>query len=139
MLRRGAFSDQIEMRYPFLYRPLVEFSLGLSPELICRAGLTKRVLRESLAGLIPDEIQSRKTKGGLDARVMWSLGRERKRLSELLSNPVLADLGCVRPRELREATERARCGEVACSAFLLSALALETWMAIRDGRWQRAA
>lgn len=139
VLRRGAFSDQIEMRYPFLYRPLVEFSLGLSPELICRAGLTKRILRESLAGVIPDEIRGRKTKGGLDARVMWSLGRERQRLSQLLSSPVLADLGCVRPQALKDATERARCGEVACSAFLLSALALETWMAIRDGRWQRAA
>jgi len=139
VLRRGAFSDHIEMRYPFLYRPLVEFALGLTPQSICRAGLTKRLLREAMRGVIPDEVYHRSTKGGLDARVMWSLNRERARLSRMLAQPVLADLGCIRPRALRDATEQARCGHVPCSAFLLSALALETWLAIRAGRWQRAA
>lgn len=49
-LERGPFQDGIEMRYPFLHRPLVEHSLRLLPSLRIRPEYGKHVLREAMRG-----------------------------------------------------------------------------------------
>jgi asparagine synthase (glutamine-hydrolysing) len=125
----------IEMRYPFLYRPLVEFSLRLPATLRVRPGAQKWVLRQALRDTLPAEVLSRRGKGGIDSRLLWSLERERHRLAELLRSPHTADLGWIRPAPLRAAVESARCGNTRDLAPLLCALSLETWMAVRAGRW----
>jgi asparagine synthase (glutamine-hydrolysing) len=135
-LRRGTYPDGVDVRYPFLHRPLVELAIGLAPELITRGGYTKIVLREAMRETLPEIVRQRRSKGGLDSRVAWSLGRERKRLARLLNNPILAEMGLIRPDRLRTAVERARCGDMPCTAFLISTLALETWLAVRAGLWE---
>lgn len=139
MLERGPFQDGIEMRYPFLHRPLVEHSLRLPPSMRIRPGGGKHVLREAMRGILPEEIRTRRGKGGIDARLLWALNRERARLDDLLRDPEIARRGWVRADALRAATERARQGEVRSLPFLLCSLALETWLAVRSGRWAGAA
>jgi asparagine synthase (glutamine-hydrolysing) len=134
-LERGPFQDGIEMRYPFLHRPLVEHSLGLPPAMRIRPAGGKHVLREAMRGILPEEVRTRRGKGGINARFLWALGREKPRLDALLRDPEIARRGWVRPGALREATERARQGEVRSLTFLLCSLALETWLAVRSGRW----
>ena len=139
MLERGPFQDGIEMRYPFLHRPLVEHALRLPPSLRIRPGGGKHVLREAMRGILPEEVRTRRGKGGIDARLLWALHRERPRLDALLRDPEIARRGWVRADALRAATEQARQGEVRSLPFLLCSLALETWLAVRSGRWEALA
>ncbi|HEV2147949.1 MAG TPA: asparagine synthase-related protein [Longimicrobiaceae bacterium] len=134
-LERGPFEDGLEVRYPFLHRPLVEHSLRLPPPLRIRPGIGKHVLREAMRGTLPEEVRMRRGKGWIDARLLWALNRERVRLDELLRDSEIARRGWVRADALRAATEAARQGEVRNLTFLLCSLSLETWLAVRSGRW----
>jgi asparagine synthase (glutamine-hydrolysing) len=135
ILEREPFDEGLELRYPFLYRPLVEFSLRLPPRLRIRPEGDKWVLREAMRGVLPEVVRTRRGKGGIDGRILWSLHRERGRLTTLLRAPRIAREGWVDAAKLREAVERARCGEVRNLVFLLSSLSLESWLAVREGRW----
>lgn len=134
-LERGPFQDGIEVRYPFLDRRLVEHSLRLPPSMRIRPGVSKYVLRQAMRGILPEEVRTRKRKGTIDSRLLWALGRERPRLDALLRDPEIARRGWVRADALRAATDEARRGEARNVVFLLCALSLETWLAVRSGRW----
>ena len=132
---REPFNDELEMRYPFLYRPLVEFSLRLPVAMRVRPEGRKWVLREAMRDVLPEPIRTRTGKGGMDARILWSLQRERGRLDAMLWQPLLAELGCVEPVRLRAAVEGARNGHATNLVALMHALSLETWLAVRSGTW----
>ena len=134
-IERWPFGDEIEMRYPFLYRPLVEWSLRLPAQQRTRPNARKWILREATRDVLPEEIRTRSTKGGIDARILWSLQRERSRVDAMLRDPVLAQLGCIDARTLRNAVDMARRGIPIHNVHLFSALSLETWLAVRTGRW----
>ncbi len=132
---REPFNDGLEMRYPFLYRPLVEFALRLPVRARIRPEGRKWILREAMRDVLPERVRTRVGKGGMDARILWSLERERRRLEALLRRPLLADLGCVDPARLRDAVDTARKGIVTNLVTLMFALSLETWLSVRAGRW----
>ncbi len=127
--------EGVEPRHPFLDRRLVEFSLGLPPEARIRPRESKWVLREAMRGILPEEVRTRRSKGGIDARFLWALNREAPRLDRLLRDPISAQLGWVRADALRGAVEQARSGTVPNAMYLLAALSLESWLAVRSGRW----
>jgi asparagine synthase (glutamine-hydrolysing) len=128
VFERWSDSSTIEMRYPFLYRPLVEFAIGLPARERIRPRANKWILREAMRGIVPERVRTRASKGVIDARIMWSLTRERKRIDELLHSPILGDLGCVDPVALRSAVDTARRGIPVNLVTLFSALSLETWL-----------
>jgi asparagine synthase (glutamine-hydrolysing) len=133
-VQRDGFEDGMEVRYPFLSRPLVEFSLQLPVHLRVQPFARKRVLREAMRGVLPEQIRTRQSKGGIDARILWSLQRENGFLRTLLQEPILADLGVLDGAELRSAVAEARNGIKHNVVMLMSALSLETWLAVRSGR-----
>jgi asparagine synthase (glutamine-hydrolysing) len=58
-------SWSIESRVPFCSRPLADFVLSLPEEyLIGRDGMSKRLLRDSMRGIVPDSILERRDKIG---------------------------------------------------------------------------
>lgn len=57
-------AHSIEARVPFLDHHLVEFVLGLPDAFKLHRGVTKRVLREGLRGILPDAIRLRTSKLG---------------------------------------------------------------------------
>ncbi|CAN5862161.1 asparagine synthase (glutamine-hydrolyzing) [soil metagenome] len=59
---RDSMAHSVESRVPFLDYRLVEFILGLPDEFKINAGWTKYVLREAMAGIIPDKIKDRRDK-----------------------------------------------------------------------------
>jgi asparagine synthase (glutamine-hydrolysing) len=134
-LERWPFGQDVEMRYPFLYRPLVEWSLRLPVRQRLRPMQRKWILREATRGVLPEAVRARTTKGGMDARILWSLHRERTRIDEMLKDPILAQLGCIEPGALRAAVDSARCGLPVHNVHLFSTLALETWLRVRNGMW----
>jgi asparagine synthase (glutamine-hydrolysing) len=124
----------VEVRYPFLYRPLVEFGLRLPARLRVRPPLSKWVLREAMADVLPGPIRSRVGKGGPGAMFRWALRHEAKRLTTLLGAPILGELGYVNTPALRIATSRAPTHRSISTAPLLSTLSLELWLQSRSGR-----
>jgi asparagine synthase (glutamine-hydrolysing) len=58
-----SMSASIESRVPFLDHVLVEFAARLPDRLKLRGFTTKRILREAIRGLLPDEILSRRKMG----------------------------------------------------------------------------
>ena len=57
-----AFS--VEARVPFLDHRLVEFVMSLPSNLKIRSGYTKRVLRDGMAGVLPERVRWRVSKLG---------------------------------------------------------------------------
>jgi asparagine synthase (glutamine-hydrolysing) len=132
---RGVVADGLEVRYPFLHRPLVEYALRLPHHATTRPYARKWILREAMRGLLPEEVRARTTKGGIDARIAWSMSRERERLKAMLEEPILGELGVVQVEQLRDAVEAAATGIGLEDVSLTAALALETWLSWRVGRW----
>jgi asparagine synthase (glutamine-hydrolysing) len=58
-----SMSASIESRVPFLDHVLVEFAARLPDRLKLRGFTTKRILREAIRGLLPEEILSRRKMG----------------------------------------------------------------------------
>jgi hypothetical protein len=135
----GPFQDELEVRYPFLDRQLLEFCLELPPERRLRPGATKWILRTAMRGRLPEAIRTRRGKGHIGARAVWALRHERARLEALTRDPILAQLGYVDPARLRAALEVAWQDHVPNTVLLLSVLALETWLAVRYDRWATVA
>ena len=61
---RNAMAFSVEARVPFLDHRLVEWLARLPPELELRQGMTKMVLREAMAGILPEEVRLRSDKMG---------------------------------------------------------------------------
>ncbi len=69
-LERGVFEQGLEIRYPFLHRPLVEFGMRLPVELRVAEGRQKWILRESVGDLLPARVRNRAGKGAIDGRIV---------------------------------------------------------------------
>ena len=134
-LPRGEFERRLDLRHPFLYRPLVEYGLGLDVHMRARPSANKWILREAMKGVLPERVRTRSGKGGIDARILWALSRERGRISEILDAPALEESGFVDARRLRSVVETAREGRIPQVLMLLCVLGLETWLFVRAGRW----
>lgn len=61
---RSSMAHSVESRAPFLDYRLVEFLFSLGPEFKIREGRTKYVLRQSLKGILPEEVRTRRDKMG---------------------------------------------------------------------------
>ncbi|MGH8769817.1 MAG: asparagine synthetase B family protein, partial [Burkholderiales bacterium] len=61
---RDSMAHSIESRVPFLDYRLVEFALGLPDDFKLCEGVTKRVLREAMTGILPEKIRLRVDKLG---------------------------------------------------------------------------
>jgi asparagine synthase (glutamine-hydrolysing) len=134
-VQRGPFEDELEMRYPFLHRPLVEFALQLPISMKVRPGMHKWILREAMRGILPESVRTRTTKGGMDARIFWTLQREAPLIKKLMSDPLLGQMGCINVDELRKMIDVARQGKYRNAVHLFSVLSLESWLRARFDAW----
>jgi asparagine synthase (glutamine-hydrolysing) len=83
---RNSMAFSLESRVPFLTTSLAEFLLRLPEEyLVSPDGETKRLLRASLRGIVPNEVLDRRTKIGFVAPQGEWLRAERNFVSESLS------------------------------------------------------
>jgi asparagine synthase (glutamine-hydrolysing) len=93
---RSSMSHSVEARVPFLDYRLVEFVLGLPTKFKFNNGLGKRVLREALAGVVPEMVLRRTDKIGFQlAEDEWSCERP-DFIRGLLADSVRASDGVIR-------------------------------------------
>ena len=89
---RNSMAFSIETRLPFLDYRLVEFLFSLPSECKIERGVTKRVLRDAMRGVIPEEVRTRKVKQGFTTPVdEWMRSRETAgMLEEALGSDITA-------------------------------------------------
>lgn len=73
VLDRTANASGIELRYPFWDKRLVEFCLSLPASQKMNLGWTRMILRRSMEGILPKEIQWRGGKGNLGHSFRYGL------------------------------------------------------------------
>jgi asparagine synthase (glutamine-hydrolysing) len=71
---RCSMSHGVECRMPFMDHRIVEFVFSLPNESLVGGGFTKRVLREAVAGIVPEQTRINKVKIGFNAPIVeWFL------------------------------------------------------------------
>lgn len=85
---RNAMAHAVETRLPFLDHELAEFLVNSPVSFKLRGGWSKWILRESLAGVLPDLIRRRRTKLGFDTPLAdWMRQGSRDYIQPLLNAP----------------------------------------------------
>lgn len=129
-----AMAHGVEVRLPFLDPDLVSFSERLPDDLKIRGRETKFVLRQSLRGVLPDEILTRPKSGfGLPLRQLIH-GTYGRRLRDLAHSGRLDATGLFSGEGALELLEADRRGEVDAAYPLLGILCLESWVRQFAGR-----
>lgn len=82
----------VELRHPFFDKRLVEYCLSLPSEQKCRQGWSRVVLRNAMAGVLPELVRLRRDKSNQGHNFTRSLASGHARLRATLngSNPVMA-------------------------------------------------
>jgi asparagine synthase (glutamine-hydrolysing) len=126
----GFINEQVhaDISHPFLHRPLVEFMLAVPFDQKLRPGETRSVMRRAMAGILPEKIRLRKTKGGADEALFRALAREWSTIDEMFVNSRACMRGYVEPHLLREELEKARLGLSSQTYVLWKTVALEFWL-----------
>lgn len=75
---RGAMQKSIEIRMPFMDWRLVSYVFSLPVESKLGGGYTKRILRDSMKGIMPESILTRKLKVGMSSPMPKWFGDELK-------------------------------------------------------------
>ena len=127
-LAPGYLGKAREFRYPFLYRPLIEFGLAVPWERKVRPGLHKPILRQGMEGILPEKLRMRREKPGAEHAFYLAVAREWPQLQPLAREPLLADLGIVDGQAFYHAMQQARHGHADQLAVLAWTMALEIWM-----------
>ena len=103
----AAVNAGIEMRYPFIDRRVVEFLLAVPVWMKFRRGESKFILREAMAGILPEKVRKRSKNAHFSGLVDRGLrDKERSRVTELLENSRLVEGGLVDAVRLRQAWDR---------------------------------
>ncbi len=125
---------EIDARHPFLDRRIVEFLVSVPANVKFRFGYNKRVLRRAMKGILPETVRSRRYKTDFsplfDAKTTQA---EADEITEIVSSPLLADMGLIEPKPLQQAW----------ASYLQSADHVDNeqrtalWAAITLERWLR--
>jgi len=98
---RDSMAHSIEARVPFLDYRLVELSVGLPEEEKLARGVTKRVLRDAMQGILPEEVRNRADKIGFaTAEESWLRREQPDRFRAAMRQAVAASRGVLRPAAL---------------------------------------
>jgi asparagine synthase (glutamine-hydrolysing) len=127
---RNSMAHSIEARVPFLDHRLVEFALGLPDAFKLGGGVTKRVMRSAMSGVLPDRIRDRVDKIGFETpQASWMTGTHRAWFrSELARSVEISDRFVPASTLVRfDALTSGRIDD-----------ARRPWRAIAFGQWMRA-
>ena len=129
-----SMAASIESRVPFLDHELVEFAARLPDRMKVRGLTTKHVLRQSMSGVLPDEILSRKKMGFPVPVGAWLRGPYRFVLDELVLGSRTVARGLFDQAALQRLVASHVGGEANHSERLWSLINLELWQRLHlDG------
>ena len=125
---RNSMAHGVESRVPFLDYRLVEFSLSLPDEFKLRRGLTKRVLRSAMKGVLPEAVRRRTDKIGFATpEQVWFLQRAPTAFRSALTDAVEQSRGVLLPQAVSHFD--------GCAANAPAVTLSECWRMISFGQW----
>jgi len=127
--------SSIEVSYPFLHRPLVEFCVAIPIEQMLRPGETRSLLRRAMRNLLPHKVLYRTDKRGPTSALHHALAREWTRLKELFVDARVCARGYLAPRALIDGLTRAKHG-FNPAPLLTRVISLEIWLRSLELRCQ---
>ncbi|MDV2482607.1 asparagine synthase (glutamine-hydrolyzing) [Methanoculleus sp. Wushi-C6] len=126
---RNSMAHSVESRVPFLDYRLVEYVMSLPEEYRIHEGVTKRILREAMSGILPERVRMRMDKMGFyTAEEHWLRYEDPEIFRRLLVEAVQDSKGIL-TKEVLGKLERMFTGDDPVSAMV--------WRWILFGRWMR--
>ena len=117
-----------ERRYPYLDRDLLEFLFAVPREELIEPGRRRSLMRRALAGIVPDEILTRKRKAYVSRGPRVAIAKRWAELLPLTENMAAESLGIVSAERLASVLEELRRGKEAPLVPVLRTLVLERWL-----------
>ena len=121
-----------DLRFPLLYRPLVEFMLGIPWEQKLRPECDRYLHRRAMTGILPEQVRLRTDKAGPEEAQFEGLRRDSPWLDLLLTRPRVVERGYVDARRWSEAVNQARFGRIVSMRHFIAAATLEVWLQQRE-------
>jgi hypothetical protein len=130
---------------PFLDRDLIQFLMAVPGETQAEGGVPRALVRQGLAGILPEAIRQRRWKGDYSEPVNQGAARDLEAVRRLFANqPRAVALGYVHPgrlgAELDALAPRLRGPDCLASWELMDLIGLEAWLrvffspAVTEGR-----
>jgi asparagine synthase (glutamine-hydrolysing) len=117
-----------EARFPFLDQTLIEFLLSIPANQLLRPGERRSLMRRSLAGIVPPEILSRRTKQLGVRTPMIILEKHWDELQSIYQAPLSSRLGYIHEAQLLKTICDARAGKTVSLVRVLWTISLEYWL-----------
>jgi asparagine synthase (glutamine-hydrolysing) len=124
---RNSMAFSIESRVPFLDHRIVEFAFSLPDACKMHNGVTKRVLREGMRGILPDAIADRKDKKGFvtPGEVKWLRGP----LKHLLEQD-FGHLDFLNQTKVKQVVDAFKAGDNTHATLVWRLVVLRYWMTL---------
>lgn len=124
-----SMATSVESRVPFLDHRLVEYSMQIPSRWKIRNGQTKAILKEAVAGIIPDDIIHRRKQGFAAPMNEWLRSGWARFVEDTLLNSTLVRDGTFQRDEIRRLIEQHRSGQRDQGQNLWNLLNLTLWHA----------
>lgn len=136
---RASMSHGIEMRMPFMDWRLVTYCFALPERSKVGGGYTKKVLRDAMAGMMPDSIRLRTNKIGFTTPLdEWMRGNLRDWVMDLASSQNFLTSNIWDGKAARAKLEQGLSGECSTAAVwpIINAAVLQKTFKSKAGEWQ---
>jgi asparagine synthase (glutamine-hydrolysing) len=126
---RNSMAFSVEARLPFLDHRLVEWLVQVPPALKLSKGMTKVVLRQAMAGVLPDDVRLRTDKMGfVTPEDEWLRGPWRLQIEGLLNSDRMRERPYWRVDVLKDWYRRYCQGNLAVGPAVWRWVNLELWL-----------
>ena len=129
--------QHLDYTHPLAHRPLVEFLMAVPPDVLCRPGEPRRLMRSALSDLWPLKLQTRRSKGVFNAPWQEAL-RPLARVLLQTKQLHLVERGFVEHASVHSRLERLCAGLDCNENQLRNIILLELWLRNRADAEQPA-
>lgn len=132
-LESWAERGSVAFAHPFAHRPLVDYMMSIPAEELSAPGVTRSLMRRAFAGLLPERVLRRMSKGYYPPA---AVREARRRISALPPVDCMESVqrGWIDAPALRAAVARLQTGQIDSSSDVHLVLRLEHWLASRHRR-----
>jgi asparagine synthase (glutamine-hydrolysing) len=131
-----SMAHSLEVRVPFLDNELVDFAMTVPADVKLRGGQSKRLFREAMIGMLPENVRNRDKTGFTPPQAAWFRHEQIGYTERLLLSDRAQGRGLWRADFLRRTLEEHRAGKKDRRLLLWTMICLEWWHRIfEDGEY----